>query len=406
MEEKLNIRSPVIFDDSVVSYEVHAHQAYATSSFNNSDEIHIAIQNQDQCLLPSKSSIHVQGKITKADGVTVLEKTTFVNNAIAFLFSEIRYQLNAEVIDKCKNVGITTLMKGYPSFNVNQLKYLENAGWKFDENIIIDNKGNFDVLIPLSVIFGFAEDYDKIIANVKHELVFTRSNSDVNAIIQEGDVAEAFKITIEKLEWLMPSLKLSDEKRISLLKIIEKDSPITMSFRSWDLYEYPAVPRASKTVWTVKTSNQLEKPRYIILGFQTGRNNQLKANASHFDHCKITNIKLYLNSQSFPHGNLNLNIENNKYALLYDMFSKFQSSYYEKDSIETFISRKKFITDTPLIVIDCSKQNESMKYAPVDVRLEFESSEDFPANTSAFCLILHDRVVQYKPISGEVKRLV
>ena len=121
MEEKLNIRSPVIFDDFVISYEVHAHQAYATSSFNNSDEIHIAIQNQDQCLLPSKSSIHIQGKITKADGITALEKTTFLNNAIAFLFSEIRYQLNAEVIDKCKNVALTALIKGYPSFNVNQL---------------------------------------------------------------------------------------------------------------------------------------------------------------------------------------------------------------------------------------------------------------------------------------------
>lgn len=45
-----------------------------------------------------------------------------------------------------------------------------------------------------------------------------------------------------------------------------------------------------------------------------------------------------------------------------------------------------------------------MKYTPVDVRLEFESSKVFPENTSAFCLILHDKKVQYKPIIGEVKK--
>lgn len=88
------------------------------------------------------------------------------------------------------------------------------------------------------------------------------------------------------------------------------------------------------------------------------------------------------------------------------MFTKFQLSYYAKDHMETYISRKKFIEETPLIVIDCSKQNESLKYAPVDVRIEFETSIAIPENTSAFCLILHDRVIQYKPISGEVKKIV
>ena len=49
-----------------------------------------------------------------------------------------------------------------------------------------------------------------------------------------------------------------------------------------------------------------------------------------------------------------------------------------------------------LIIIDCSKQSEFLKYALVDVRLEFEANGDFPEATSAFCLILHDRIVQYK----------
>ena len=92
MEETLNIKTPVIFDDSLNQYEIHSHQPYATSTFNYSDEIHIAIQNEDHCLLPSRSSIHVQGKLLKTDN-TAVARTRFVSNGICHLFSEIRYEL-------------------------------------------------------------------------------------------------------------------------------------------------------------------------------------------------------------------------------------------------------------------------------------------------------------------------
>ena len=87
------------------------------------------------------------------------------------------------------------------------------------------------------------------------------------------------------------------------------------------------------------------------------------------------------------------------------MFLNFQVAYYGKESTQTIVSRSDFKSKAPLTVIDCSQQNETMKYAPVDVRIEFESTGNFPAGTSAYCLILHDRIVQYKPISGEVKKM-
>ena len=202
----------------------------------------------------------------------------------------------------------------------------------------------------------------------------------------------------------MPNITLSNARKASLLKFIEKDPALTVSFRSWELYEYPQLPATSKHVWTVKTTNQLEKPRYVILAFQTARNNEAKANASEFDHCNISNVKLFLNSQYYPYGNLNLNMEKNQFVLLYEMFAKFQASYYGRE-VEPIINSTDFKSRIPLIVFDCSKQNESLKSAPVDVRLEFETKKDFPEKTTALCLIIHDRIIQYKPISGDVKRI-
>jgi len=89
------------------------------------------------------------------------------------------------------------------------------------------------------------------------------------------------------------------------------------------------------------------------------------------------------------------------------MYAQFQHIYYNRDYIlSPLLDRKQFITYAPLIVIDCSKQNESLKQAAVDVRLEFETKNNIPEGTAAYCLILHDRIIKYNPISGNVVKLV
>lgn len=102
---------------------------------------------------------------------------------------------------------------------------------------------------------------------------------------------------------------------------------------------------------------------------------------------------------------MNLDFNNNRFLLLYEMFAKFQSSYYGKEN-QPCLSPEQFKEKMPLIVFDCSKQNENLKSASVDVRLEFEAKHNFPKNTVAYCLIIHDRIIQYKPISGDVRKIM
>ena len=90
--------------------------------------------------------------------------------------------------------------------------------------------------------------------------------------------------------------------------------------------------------------------------------------------------------------------------MLYDMYTNFQNFYYGKDP-EPMLKKSQYLTYMPLIVIDCLKQNETLKSAPVDIRLEFEVKENFSTGTSTYCLILHDRIAQYSPVSGDVQKL-
>ncbi|XP_068989245.1 uncharacterized protein [Neodiprion pinetum] len=268
--------------------------------FQNNDEIHIVVQRQDLCLTPCESFLHIYGKITKDDGVNVVTTTKLINMTVCRLFKDIRYDL-------------------------------ENTGWLSDDAELPDASGNFDVVLPLNYILSFAEDYCRVTVNGKHDLILTRLNADLNAVIQTPPT-ENFKITLNKIEWLLPHIKLADKPKIQLLNYIAKDLAESMSFRSWETCVYPTLPLRTRHVWAVKTSTQLVKPRYVVLGFETARRNDPQKNASEFDYCRIRDVKLFLNSHCYPHGNWNLDISNNQYAILYNMYIQLQTVYYNKEA--------------------------------------------------------------------------
>ena len=91
---------------------------------------------------------------------------------------------------------------------------------------------------------------------------------------------------------------------------------------------------------------------------------------------------------------------------LYHLYANFQKSYYNRDVSSCCVDRDEFATTHPLIVFDCSHQNDQLKNTAVDIRLEIETTTPVEPNTSCFCLILHDRLVQYNPLSNIVKKIV
>lgn len=75
-----------------------------------------------------------------------------------------------------------------------------------------------------------------------------------------------------------------------------------------------------------------------------------------------------------------------------------RKAYYGYDCFETLCTVTMFLTKGPFVVIDYSRQNESR--AQPDVRIEFDCKENAPANTTAYYLILHDRIIEYCPLSN------
>ena len=113
----LNVTEKVMVDNSIVNFEYHTHQPY-TNRFENNDEIRIPIQ-EDMSTLPCESYLYIEGRLLKTDN-NPATTTVFVNNGIAYLFSELRYEMNGVVIDSVSRLGHSSTMKGYISYNASE----------------------------------------------------------------------------------------------------------------------------------------------------------------------------------------------------------------------------------------------------------------------------------------------
>lgn len=391
----INILQQPHFDNSIIKKEYHSYTSYL-QSFKNNDEIRIAIQNQDLLVLPSESMLYIEGFLTKEDS-TVSLSLKLLNNCMAYLFDEIRYELNGVEIDRTRHLGITTDIKNYISLNPHESDALINAGWApINESDLTLVSGNFNFCVPLKMLLGFAEDFNKIIVNSKHELILLRAKDD-SQVCKSITATDRCKLSLLNITWKVPHVQLADAYKLQMYKTINSRQPLNISFRSWDMYYYPSVPVSNTILWNVKLANENERPRFMLIAFRNSSNK--------FIHCDLSDVKVHLNSETYPYDDLNLKFDRNRFALLYQMYSRFQESYYSRPS-QPLLKRENFKTLAPIIVLDVSHQNETVKTGPIDIRIELKTQQNIPANTSAYCLIIHDRMFEYIPLTNEVKKIL
>ena len=192
MNSILRITDPILKDDSIDKYEEIAYEKIAGTNLNApGQDIRLTIETQDIFTYPSESYLIVEGYLEKnlnPPNATVYDPATdlitLTNNGIMHLFKRIRYDLSGQEIENLVHPGQATTMLGllkYPddfskSKGLNQLWYKDtntnailgnngNAGFAVRRHYIFDSDpvGTFSFRIPLKHIFGFCEDYDKIV---------------------------------------------------------------------------------------------------------------------------------------------------------------------------------------------------------------------------------------------------
>lgn len=399
--DKVEVFGEPILDNSIVSLQEHTYRPFGSPSFGNSDEIRIPIHFQDIILDISESYIYIEGKFTPSDAT----KTCYLsNNALAFLFDEIRYEMGGEQIAIVRKPGITTTLKTMVSFGETQQKRLHSYGWGMieDKQYILDETSHtFSGRLPLKYLMGFAEDYNKGVFNVKQEIILIIARTFNNCYIGEVNA----DIVIDKIEWKIRHIIPEDKQKIKILSRINKggnSANVKMAYRMWDLYELPTLRQTQSDVWAIRTTTSLERPRFIIVAFQKNENyDNREKDATKFIHADISDIRVFLNSTVFPYERWNLNFQKKLYGPAYYAYENFQNSYYGSTLNEPLKNVQEF-TNQPVFVIDCSHQAEAVKSSTVDIKIEFNSTKAFAKDTKVYALIIHDTFCTYNILNGSV----
>lgn len=406
----LDIGATAAYDNSIVKKELYTFTPY-TYSFEELDEVRIMIRNQDACLLPSESYLYMQLEVsTEKNNDAATEKIKFVHNFTSFLFTDIRYELNGVEIDRIKNAGVTSSMKLAAASCKSNTKGFCQFNEAFTGKIAQHGKKMvYDVMIPLSIWFGFCDDYRKVLLNSRHELILKIAANSLNCIAggTNDATSTSVSVAITKIEWKMPHIVLSDDMKMYMRSFLAKNKSLPIQHRTWDLYEYPELPQTTNHIWSVKTVSQVHKPRYVFVAFQHDKNAKKIEDASKFTSMNINSLRLFLNSNVYPYHMNDVDVENGRFSELYQAYANIQSSYYNgtEDTNPFGINFKEFQTNV-LFAFDTSQSEESTINGAVDIRLEIKASKNFPEKTTAYCLIIYENEFDYSPLDGTVVRRV
>lgn len=403
LNQTFNIYQKPQTDETIRKVENRTYYPYV-KSFNNNDIITITINQSDSWFLMSDAAIVIEGKLRKTEGTGTVQLS---RNGGAFLFDSIAYELNGQEVENVREPGIVSTIRGYLCYNKMDSNHLDIAGWNYPNYPIVTNE-NFVLRIPLKHLFGIFNDYQLAYFG-RQTIRLIRARNDIDAILVVPNLNDATKgeLTINNISLKVDTVVPNDVLKLQLLSSIQSDKPILIPSRKWDYHELPQLTvGATKEIWAVKTSIALESPRFIIVAFQSDRRNNDKGDVSRFDHLDIINIRAILNGEHIPTERMNLDFSSDNFVEAHFKYTQFYNSFrndlnLSKQPLLDYSSFKK----RTLFVIDCSQRNETLKASTVDVKIDIEAKTGFPANTKAYCIIIHDSIIEYLPLSEIVRSL-
>ena len=435
MNSILRITDPILKDDSIDKYEEFAYEPIVGANKNTpGQDIRITIETQDIFTHPSESYLIITGQLLKADGTpyNAANRITLANNGIMYLFKRIRYELSGQEIENIINVGQATTMLGllkYPddfskSKGLNQLWYKDtknttaaegnnlNVGFKIRRDYIFGNTdgvaanvGKFSFRIPLKHIFGFCEDYDKIVYGLKHTLTLTRDN-DNTAIFKfvdddgAGNDRLAFgRVNLDKIIWFMPHVTPADEDKMKLYKIIERKEKIPVGYRMIQCDSASIPPgNISSFSWRLAVKSSPEVPRFIIIGLQQNGINNQTTNPSTFAHLNVSNMYVMLNSTRYPATDYDINFGIQQFSRVYGDVADFRSKFFNMDELisNPNINPSDYKGLYSLFLFDVSKQSEKLKYSTTDIQVKIFFRGDVPNNVQVYGVIISDRLINFQ----------
>ena len=192
MDSILDIQNKFVEVDSIKSYEYSAYLPTSGSNLNTPGTITIHIESQDEFYHPRNCYLLVEGELVKSGGTryATTDDIALCNNGIMHLFSNAKYEIAGQEIESVNNPGIAGVLMGAAKFpfdysagaglmqcwapNTADSQIINTKGYEARKKYIIAKSvpiGTFSFVVELENVFGFVEDYAKVIYGLGRKIL-------------------------------------------------------------------------------------------------------------------------------------------------------------------------------------------------------------------------------------------
>ena len=322
-----------------------------------------------------------------------------VNYGMMALFSSIKLATSGgrtfEYIDHCHpNLLMYKLLTSTDDeYESDFVRNQGNRDSQLKGDHIAAQRGHMYMMIKMSDLFGFINDLEKIIYGLGFKLILNRNSNDralyrVNA--NPGAVANDGNIEIRNISWCIPSIDPINDNGIIVQKGLNKENNVDFSYYETKTF-YKNLANATNFLFDLGMESGMERPQYIIVGFEDNNVNEKIHDASTFDILNVTECYCKIGSDFYPEDRMNINYDANNYN---EAFKEIVS--FNKDNnglphnIKPYINHRTFKSSYRIYVFDTRYQRDHIGPQPIQLNFKFSAAV---AEVICHALVLTRKVI-------------
>ena len=249
------------------------------------------------------------------------------------------------------------------------------------------------MMVKISDLFRFVNDLKKVIYGLGFKLVLKRNSNDRALYKVKADprrVANDGNIEIRDISWCVPSIDPSNDNRIIVQKGLNKNNNIDFSYYEIKTF-YKNVPNATNFLLDHGMESGMERPQYIIIGFENSNVNEKTHDASTFDIINVAECYRKIASEIYPEDRMNINSGTNNYNEAFKEIVNFNKDYTGlPHGIKPYINNRKFKSSYRIYVFDTRYQNYHIGPQPIQLNFKFSVAV---ADVICHALVLTRKVI-------------
>ena len=154
---------------------------------------------------------------------------------------------------------------------------------------------------------------------------------------------------------------------------------------------YKNVPNATNFLFDLGIESGMERPQYIIVGFEHNNVNEQTNDASTFDIMKVTESYCKIGSEFYPEDRMNTNYGTNNYNEAFKEIASFNKDYIGlPHNIKPYINHRTFKSSYRIYVFDTRYQSDHIGTQPIKLNFKFSAAV---ADVICHALVLTRKVI-------------